>query len=423
VYGVHRPADAEAIFADIPEVMLRERSKHRNVERSKDCDGRRAPRFSSFFIAVAAIMAPTSVRADMLVIRRPAEITRAELIEITDQQIVYWREGHKDQRVDVSSVVALVDDAARVKYADRGMLVLADGQRLPGEAISGAKTGADVLVWNHREFGRLEAPLGLVRSVSFNSTEPPPPAHAMDVLRMANGDQVEGVITSLGDPITLTLGSSPGGRLITQPIDRVASVSMVAPRRPFTGMRVWLTDGSVVDVAQLRLGHDGLVRLTLAGSLADELQHSLKLSDIQAVLFDASGATPLASVAPTSIDGPRTRYTLPEPVATNPAAPIGLSPIEISGPLTVRYALPEAPVEFVAEAVLPQSHRAWGNLELIVLDDSREVMRTRLNASRPSAPIRLLLTGSELTIRIEEGANGPLQDTVVLEHALLLNAR
>ena len=359
----------------------------------------------------------------MLIIRRPAEITVAQLVEITDQHVKYWREGQGDSTVDLASCVAIVDDEAIMKFGDRGLLILADGQQFPGEAISGTKTESDALAWSHRKFGRIEAPLGLVRSVSFASTDVPPAALAMDVVHMTNGDRVEGIVSSLGDPVTLTLGSSAGGRQITQPLERVESVSMVSPKRPFTGKRLWLTDGTVVDVEQLRLGHDGWVRITLAGDLFENAQYELKLNEIRAVLFDAKGAMPLASLTPASIDGPRTRYELPQPVARDPAAPIGLSPIEISGPLQVRYALSESPVEFVAEASLPESHRAWGDFELVILDDNREVLRTQLNARRPSAPIRLMLTGSELTIRIEEGANGPLQDTVILEHALLLSAR
>jgi len=380
------------------------------------------PIFSLFLAMVIATLA-AHAHADMLIIRRPAQITIAEVHEITEQHIKFWRVGEGDTTIDVSECVALVDANARVKYADRGLLVLADGQRLPGEAISGAKSGANVIVWSHRKFGRMEVPIGLVRSVSFSSTEAPAPAHAMDVMVMTNGDKVEGVITSLGDPVTLTLGSSPGGRVISQPVDRVATVSMVSPDRPLKGKRVWLTDGTVADVMQIRLGLDGFVRVTLAGAIAGELQHNLAMADIRAVLFDASGTTPLASLDPSSIDGPRTRYELPAPIVRDLGAPIGLSPIEFSGPLTVRYALPKGPLEFVADAILPASDRAWGDLEVVILNDDREVFRERLNANRPAAAVRLLLTGSEMTIRIEEGANGPLQDKVVFEHALLMNAR
>ncbi len=373
-------------------------------------------------IAAAALNAQRESCADTLIIQRSGEMTSGELIEINDQQIVVLRDGSVDERISAADCVALFDDRARQKFTDRGLLVLADGQQFPGEAISGGKSGGQALVWSHKLFGRIEVPLGLVRSVNFIGTDTPPPAHAMDVLELTNGDRVEGVVLSLGDPVTLSIGGS-AGRQTTQPLARVASVSLVSPRRPITGKRVWLKDGTIVDVSQLRLGHDGRLRLTVPSDVFETSQLDLNMNEMRAALFDATGVIPLALLTPTSVDGPRTRYELPRPKAIDPAAPIGLSPIQISGPLTLRYELPGGSAHFVADAALPASHRAWGDFELVILDDDREVLRSRLNRNHPAESIRLRLVGSELTIRIEEGANGPLQDTVVLQHAMLLEAR
>jgi hypothetical protein len=374
----------------------------------------------------AALLTPMPLAhasADLLLIRRPTEIAYVQVQEITDTELTFWREGAGDTTIDLADCVALVDDMSAARNTERGLLVLADGQRFPGEVISGAKSGADVLVWSHRTFKRMEVPLSLIRSVSFLSAEEPAPADATDVIITTNGDTLEGYVTSLGDPITMTLSGSSANKPFPLPLERIVSMSIVAPHRPLVGKRLWLADGTVVDVSHVRLGHDSLLRITLAGGFKAEAPPHLKMEDVRAVLFDADGATPLAKLSPSSVSGPKTRYTLPEPKATEAGAPIGMSPIEFSGPLMVRYALPFAPVEFVADALLPRSHRAWGDLVLVVMDDDREVIRERLNSDRPIAKLRTRLTGSELTIRIEEGAGGPLQDTVVLEHALLLNTR
>lgn len=372
-------------------------------------------------LALLACAAPAQAFPDFQLIYRPAEVTRGQIIEITDQQLTYWREDVRDQKVDLADCVALINDTAKVKFTDRGLLVLSNGQRFPGEAISGAKAGENVLVWSHRKLGRIEAPLALVRSVSFASTNEPAPADLTDVVMLTNGDRIEAYITALGDPVTMTLASN--NKPMSVPMERIASIAMVSPERPSTGRRLWLTDGTVLDVSQFRIGHDGKVRITPAGSFVASTQESLDLNELRAALFDANGATPVAKLEPTSIDGPRTRYVLVPPVATEPNAPIGLSPIEFSGPVTVRYALPSSPVEFVAEATIPPAYRTWGDLVLVVLDDDREVFRARLNRDQASVAVHTRLRGSEMTIRIEEGANGPLQDTVALEHALLLNAR
>jgi len=372
-------------------------------------------------LAVAAFAAPAPASSDLLLIRRPAEMISVQVIEITDQHLTFWREGYGDQKINLDECVALISDSARVRVTDRGMLVLADGQRLPGESLSSPKSGSNTLAWSHREFGRIEAASGIIRSVSFASHVDPPPAGSSDVLVLNNGDRVSGLVTALGDPVTLMPDGS--SRSISLPMQRIASISFVSPERKGAGRRLWMTDGTVVDVAQLRLGHDGLLRLQLAGSLTSESQHTLKLSDVSAVMFDAESAIPLSSVQPTSITGPKTRYVLPAPVLRDRNAPIGLMPIELSGPVAIRYALPSSPMEMVGEVTIPPTHRTWGDLDVVILDDEREVFRARLNGEQPSAPIRIALRGSEMTIRLEEGNNGPLQDTVVLEHPLLLKSR
>ena len=46
--------------------------------------------------------------------------------------------------------------------------------------------------------------------------------------------------------------------------------------------------------------------------------------------------------------------------------------------------------------------------------------RARLNAKEPRAVVNVPLRGSELSIEFTQGANGPLQDRVVLTRAMLL---
>jgi hypothetical protein len=106
-----------------------------------------------------------------------------------------------------------------------------------------------------------------------------------------------------------------------------------------------------------------------------------------------------------------------------PDAPVGLSPIELRGPVVVRYSLPSGAIRFAAQAVLPDSARQWGDLELIVRSDDAEVFRMRLNAESPAGEINVALTGRELTLELTAGAHGPIQDQVILNRAMILHKR
>ena len=70
--------------------------------------------------------------------------------------------------------------------------------------------------------------------------------------------------------------------------------------------------------------------------------------------------------------------------------------------------------------MLPPSARRWGDYEMIVYDDDRPVFRAHLTAAAPRATVNVELTGTELNISLEPGANGPIQDELILERAMLL---
>jgi hypothetical protein len=132
---------------------------------------------------------------------------------------------------------------------------------------------------------------------------------------------------------------------------------------------------------------------------------------------------PLASLTPTRIEGPVTRYVMPKPWLLDADAALGLSSIEYSGPLIVRYALPAGCERFVAEAELPRDARAWGDCELIVRSDDEEVFRARLNGAAPSATVNVPLKGRELTIEVTTGAHGAIQDVIRLHGPMLLKGK
>lgn len=379
---------------------------------------------------IAPAAAGLGASDEFLLIGRDHRAQSVRLVGINGQSLVHGDQAGGWVNVPLDQCVALVAEHTAKAAPHVGLVRLADGQRFPGEALSGARAADDVLVWNHRGLGRMEIPLERIESVVFVQGAATPriaPAGASDVLLLANGDRLEGFVLALGDPISMEVpgGDGPPGSVHTIgiPLDRAAAVSMVTPGQRSTGRRLWLTDGTVVDVMGLMLGDDGLVRLVGLPFGAEREPDALPLAAVAAVLFRPQGLTAFADLTPTQIKGPPMRYVVPSPSALDDFAPLGLLRVEFRGPLLVRYELPISPVYLSAEARLPIAAKMWGDCVPLIRDDDNEVFRARLNADQPSTSIGITLRGAALTIEITEAAHGPIQDHVVLHRAMLLPAQ
>jgi hypothetical protein len=305
----------------------------------------------------------------------------------------------------------------------QGWLRLGDGQRFPGQALSGAPRGQGVLAWNQSSWlGRMEVKIDRIESVTFSGTTVPQPGES-DVLQLVNGDRVEGFVTALGDPITVELSNDDGSmRAIELALERVAAVRMVAPVQKPAGQRLWLVDGTVVAAREVLLGDDGFFRVDEV-EFCEEPARRIEREGVAAVLFDPDAVVALAALQPRRVEGPPGRYVVPPPRALQDNAPLGLAAVEFRGPLSVQYVLPVGATHFQAEAQLPLLARNLGDCELIVRDDAREAWSARLNARHPSASIAVPLSGSMLTIEVREGSSGPIQNQVVLNRAAILVGR
>lgn len=362
---------------------------------------------------------------EFLLIRRSMDVQTIRLSAITDLHVEHLPADRSWERVPLGECIALLNPSVDLRTHMTGLIVLADGQRIPGEYAAGAKAEGDVLAWTHPWLGRIDVPLNAIETVSFAGSSKPPPPGQRDVVLLANGDAREGLIVSIGETLSMEVDRAGTPQIVDIRMDLVAAITMVATRRPSAAAtrRVWFEEGTVIDAQSISVGEDGFVRLGGSSLMSGTQPTRVGLSQIAAILLDSRGMVPLATLTPTRVEGPATRYVLPKPVALNPGAPLGLSAMEYSGPLVARYAVPQGGQRFVAEAVLPKSAQLWGDYELVIRSDDREVFRTRLNATSPTAAINVVLVGRELTIEIIEGENGPIQDRVVLNRPMILMKR
>jgi len=386
-------------------------------------------------------------RADdtFLLVTRDFKVQSVQLAAINDQSLVIMQDDRGWVTLDLKQCIALLNaDGETPTHPARGMLLLADGQRLPGEAVVGAEPAPDTLVWNHPWLGRVDVPFKLISSVLLTPDAVAPAPGNADVVLLANGDRQEGFVTAIGDPVTIevsTGGAAATSQALNIPLERVTAITMIAPRQTGKGRRIWFSEGTVLDVQSIAVGDDGYVRLGAGGLIgaggagaggaggaavnpaAGPQPPRIPLTEVAGVLFDREAMIPLASIALSRVEGPATRYVIPRPSNSDPDAALGLSAIEYSGPIVARYALPAGCQRFIADAELPRDARTWGDCELVVRSDDEEIFRTHLSSATPVASINVPVKGRELTIEVAAGAHGPIQDLVRLHRPMLLKGK
>jgi hypothetical protein len=369
--------------------------------------------------------APQEQSGEFLLVRRSMQVEPIRLAAISDQHVEHANETGSWERAPLAECIALVNPNAKMRPRTTGVVILADGQRLPGELAHGANPPPDTLAWTHPWLGRIDVPLDSIQTALFNAHADAPPPAQLDVVSLANGDHQEGLILSLGESITLEVVRGGAKQNIEIPLNIVTAVTTVAPpRKPTaTSKRIWFDEGTVIDVQSIAVGDDGFVRLSGSTLVSGTQPTRVGLSQVAAILLDPRGMIPLASITPSRVEGPSTRYVLPKPALVDPNAPLGLSAIDFRGPIVARYMMPVGAQRFTAEAELPRSALALGDYELVIRSNDAEIYRTRLNAATPRVTINVPVnsgTGRELTIELMEGANGAIQDQLILQRPMLL---
>jgi hypothetical protein len=372
-------------------------------------------------LAVAASSLTARGQADdFLLIDQDLTSRQVRVTEINSHALSYVDRAGTAHTAAISDCIALIrrEGGPRAKASRR--LLLSDGQRLPGTVASAASPGGDRFAWVHPWLGRIDVPLDDIRAVVLQPGRPAPEPAGEDVILLVNGDRLEGIITGAGDAITIEIGAGQTAQPIEVPLDRIAAAAMITPRKPAAGRRVFFRDGTVLGVRRFDLGADGYVRLTTALTPAGEQPMQVMFSEITAIIFEPEKVIPLGRLAPASIESSAPRYVLPRPRTVGEDAPLGPAEIEYRGPLVVRYRLPDGCRRFAAEAILPPSARAWGDFLLIVAAGDEELYRARLNGEHPTDTINVPIAGRELTVELTQGANGPIQDRLILRRPLLL---
>ncbi|MCC6678201.1 MAG: hypothetical protein IT436_13755 [Phycisphaerales bacterium] len=393
------------------------------------------PLFAAAALGVGVLQPAGHVIVDAGLNRTPAEI-----LEITPERIRYIDRERTPRTVALSEVLALLparpDDLGEPVAAEasgRGLAVriaveLTDGQRFVGKpAFTEVKDG---LAWDTRMFGRLELPLERVRSISLHPEVVDLAGRAAgkdDEVDLLNGDRVAGLVEAFGPAVVV----ESGGQRITIGPDRVAAVMLANPDAAPPRSLARLEDGAVFAIEGIRTTGEARVELMRPeGAGGKSRKVTAALGEVAAVWFDAPRLTPLSRLGIDRYEAsPGRRWTRAPRIYGGEMGSAG--DIEVPGPMTVEWVLPPAQ-RFAGTLVLPRRSLEWGDGEVTIevrpakgAEGWTTLVKERLNAARPSAEFNVELPAgpARLRLKLEPGADGTIQDRVVLRDAVLLTGK
>ncbi len=402
-----------------------------------------APRSITLAVGLAALSCAPAAQAqgEWLLIDRDLGQQRVELTGLEDGQLSFIDDTGRVRTHATSALLAAIHQPPPQDRAPRelpwitrqmdlfgqgpateaaaepfvGVLELADGQRWVGTLASAR---GDSVTWLVEDTLLLDAPLDAVRAAAIGA--PLEAARATwnaldDRIILGNGDLLDGFVDRVGE--TVRFENNAG--TVDLELGRVAGILLANPPTAPAGTILRTTCGSVIAVETLEITVTGQVSAqangrTLVGSLG------LRTADLRSIDFAPGRYASLASIKPAGVSAPDAGPGAGGPTEHSDDS-LGVDSLELRGPIQVEWVLPRPAARFAATATLPPAMWAWGDCEIVVSGaDGAEALRERLNADRPSAEINVPLGGlAGLTIEIESGRGGAVQDRVVLERPIV----
>ncbi|MFK7959243.1 MAG: hypothetical protein AB8G96_01855 [Phycisphaerales bacterium] len=378
-------------------------------------------------VVTLACSGVASAREEFVLLLRDGSVKAVSVLEMRDGMIIHDFAG-RPESVPIADVLAAVQWRSGSRQSpmirpilrrELGLLRMRDGQHFPGTVAREPSEDPDVLSWVHPQLGRQNLPIEDIASVLFRVAEAPGEIELSggDRVVLRNGDRLDGFIMSIGAEVVVQQEDASGDvRDVNVPLRRVAGLRLVADAAEPGDRRMWFDEGTVLDIDDLTAPAASSISVSRPGSGTPITLEGIDLEDVAAIVFDMDALVPLAALPVERIEPLDGRYRAEAPQLLQPRVAAQLGAVTLTGPASVTWTLPEPNGRFLADVTIPEGARDWADLEFVVLDGREERMRVRLNRANPSAPIDVRMASSDrrLTIRLETGRHGAVQDRVEL---------
>jgi len=345
----------------------------------------------------------------------------SKLLRLSDSVVEIEDASSSIRRFETSELLGVTqtEERATAPTDGFGWIELVDGQRYVGRIAERASQDESI-AWEHQDFGVIWVPLEIVSRVSPGG-QAPTYSYESDALNDAvylqNGDVIEGFLLSAGARFVI---ERDDGTISESPADLVSLARFANPLIEPRGVYLWMSDGSVFAVESLLDITGERVQISLpTGESA-----AVRVTEIFGVSFAAERVLPLATLDPER-SLPRSRRWAPEatpdPSPRSLESPYLFAPdLALHGAMTLRWSLPADATRFGAVLVMPPRAFPWGDCEVVVRSGGQELQRVRLGVESPRAEIHTELPSSDLEIEVLAGANGSVNDEVLLRAPIVL---
>ncbi len=372
---------------------------------------------------VLAFCGPALANTLFILVTRDGHPAPIQLMSMDRDQVGILIPGKGHLEFPREDCLALLRPEPRPVTRTRAQLHLRDGQIFIGHPSP--SSSKDAIHWTHPWIGLLRVPIDQVDMMRLDADPVPQSTEGYDQVVLRNGDILRGFIASVDDGVEIELQRTTGTETTRIPWSRVSSLNLFGTHVPPTFPRAWFMDGTVASFKEINLGQDSWLTFSTHGhaiGVENMEPDPQPMREVHSIAVGGEFIHPLRIDPPANpgTRAPATRPHAPLPRATDPTAVLGLSPIEISGPISCSWDIPEGAVGFRTRAFLPASMQTWGNLQLVISVDGRVLSHTHLSADTPTTEIDVSISGKMLTIELIEEANGPVQDTIVLEYPMFL---
>jgi hypothetical protein len=339
-----------------------------------------------------------------------------------------------DRTIPLDQFVSAQRTAADSPPTAKFVLLLSTGDRLTGEP---AGVESERLTWRSAALGEIPVPLQrLVAMGRGGDVAPPDEPPKQDLVTLANGDSVSGVVTNCTAE-NVTVQTDNGATDV--PIASVTRVTFAAvaarPTPPTHGFRIKLADGSAVTTADASFAGEKLT-VSLDGKSARTI--ALRLSDVMAIEQLNGPVSWLSSRSPTeNVQTPYFGGTPIWPARSDTAvdgAPLRLGTqvfehgIGVHSYSRLTYAIDPGWAAFRTQYAIDYRSDALRTLAdvtvRIKLDDKVVHEQSHVRAGALSSVVLLDLNAAKaLTLEVDYGDAGDTQDHLNWIEPVLLRVR
>lgn len=306
------------------------------------------------------------------------------------------------------------------------LITLTDGQTVRGSIIESdlpEQLGIN-LIAGMTMHGDAHISLERVLSIYDQDViDPGDPAELLDdLVVLRNGDRVTGFVESIGPVVRVALDDT----VIELESARVQQIHIANDPAPVDGLYLRFTDREVIRVLGFRYSAQSPIEISVdpvsLGMLeTGHTEWRLNSGSLDSLWVSAPGqrVVSLASIEPERIEPVGGRSWVPTPIVFNEdATHEALRSIDFRSPVRVSYPLPEGATRFACSIEVPIEE--WTDCVVRVIADragrERQIFEQRMRLDASSASINASLPHGvdSISIEIDPGEHGPIQDRVIM---------